>query len=61
MCANPPAIEAARGKTATIPIVMVNAGDPVKSGFVASLARPGGNITGLANQTETVYTKHFEL
>jgi putative ABC transport system substrate-binding protein len=55
------AIDAARRVTATIPIVMVNPQDPVKSGFVASLARPAGNITGLANQLDTVVAKHFEL
>ena len=42
-------VEAARQATSTIPIVMVYAADPVGAGFVASLARPGGNITGLAS------------
>ena len=42
-----PAIAAARQATSTIPIVMVTATDPVGTGFVASLARPGGNVTGL--------------
>src|SRR5262245_49045946 len=41
-----PAVIAARGATPAIPIVMVSVGDPVGSGFIASLAHPGGNITG---------------
>lgn len=40
------AIAAVKRETQTIPIVMVNSSDPVATGFVASLARPGGNITG---------------
>lgn len=44
----PPAVEAARDKTRRIPIVMVFVPDPVEAGYVASLARPGGNVTGLA-------------
>ena len=44
----PPAARAAKEATNTIPIVMMQVGDPVGSGFVASLARPGGNITGLS-------------
>jgi putative ABC transport system substrate-binding protein len=43
-----PVIQAAQQVTRTIPIVMVGVGDPVATGFVASLARPGGNITGLS-------------
>ena len=43
------AIGAAQKATTTIPIVMTTTGDPVGSGFVTSLARPGGNITGLSN------------
>src|SRR6266487_4800119 len=43
------ATRAARQATSTIPIVMVHAGDPVGAGLIASLARPGGNVTGTAN------------
>src|SRR5215470_329858 len=43
-----PAAQAAQRSTTTIPIVLANAADPVGQGFVASLAQPGGNITGLS-------------
>jgi putative ABC transport system substrate-binding protein len=46
-----PAVLALQRATSTVPIVMVSVGDPVGSGFVASLARPGANITGLSNVT----------
>jgi putative tryptophan/tyrosine transport system substrate-binding protein len=54
-------IRAAKEATAAIPIVMVRGGDPVGSGFVASLARPGGNITGLAILRPELSGKRLEL
>ena len=54
-------IRAAQHATATIPIVMVSAGDPVGAGFVASLAQPGGNITGLSFMLPDVGGKRLEL
>jgi putative ABC transport system substrate-binding protein len=56
-----PATIAARRATSTIPIVMVGPGDPVGSGFIASLARPGGNITGLTNIAVELSAKLMEL
>jgi putative ABC transport system substrate-binding protein len=52
---------AAKDATATIPIVMVQGGDAVGSGFVASLARPGGNITGLSTLRPELSGKRLEL
>ena len=52
---------AAREATSTIPIVMVQDSDPVDSGFVASLARPGGNITGLSTLAPEISGKRLEL
>lgn len=52
---------AAKAATSTIPIVMVLVGDPVGTGLVASLARPGGNITGLSSATTATSTKWLEL
>ena len=52
---------AAKEATTTIPIVMIQAGDPVGGGFVASLARPGGNITGLSNLRPELSGKRLEL
>jgi ABC-type uncharacterized transport system substrate-binding protein len=57
----PPAIQAAKQATETIPIVMAGVGDPVATGFVASLARPGGNITGLAMMQSELVGKQLEL
>ena len=52
---------AAKKATATIPIVMAFDSDPVASGFVGSLARPGGNITGLSSLTPEITGKQMEL
>src|SRR5262245_58265166 len=54
-------IRAVREVTTAIPIVMVLGGDPVGSGFVASLARPSGNITGLATLRPELSGKRLEL
>ena len=58
---NTPPPLAAKQATSTIPIVFATAGDPVGSGIVASLARPGGNITGLSSQTPDTASKRLEL
>ena len=52
---------AAKRATTTIPIVMVTPGDPVGSGLIASLARPGGNVTGLAALGPELITKRLEI
>ena len=55
------ATRAAKEATSTIPIVMLQDNDPVASGFVASLARPGGNITGLSTLRPEISAKRLEL
>src|SRR5262249_38256925 len=52
---------AAKQATGTIPIVFIGVGDPVASGLVTSLARPGGNITGLSVVAPELITKRIEL
>jgi putative tryptophan/tyrosine transport system substrate-binding protein len=59
--AGPAAIRPAKEATNTIPIVMANDADPVGSGVIASLARPGGNITGLSNLAPEISGKRLEL
>ena len=52
---------AAKGATSTIPIVMTNHGDPLGSGLVASLARPGGNVTGMSTLAIELVGKQLQL
>ena len=64
MASSTPAIAAAKAATTTIPIVMVSADDPIGQGYIASLARPGGNITGgtsVVPETQTGGSKVFDL
>jgi putative ABC transport system substrate-binding protein len=61
VAAGPPSIQAAKQATATIPIVMSSVGDPVATGFVASLARPGANITGISLMAPDLVGKQMEL
>src|SRR6185436_17865281 len=56
-----PVVAAAKQATSTIPIVMAGSGDPVGRGFVASLARPGGNITGISNLAVALTGKWLEI
>jgi putative ABC transport system substrate-binding protein len=59
--AGTPAADALNRATSTVPVVMSVVGDPVASGFVSSLARPGGNFTGLSLANTGVSLKWFEL
>jgi len=56
-----PSASAAKKATTAIPIVMATAADPVGSGLVASLARPGGNVTGLSGLASELITKRLEI
>ena len=58
---NTPAAQAAKKATQTVPVVMLRVADPVKSGLVASLARPGGNLTGLSFMPDALGPKGVEL
>ena len=61
VASGPQAISAVQKATATIPIVMGVTGNPVVEGFVASLARPGGNITGSMINAGEIYSKRLEM
>jgi putative tryptophan/tyrosine transport system substrate-binding protein len=61
VAASPAATEAAKHATRTIPIVFTVSGDPVAEGFVLSLARPGGNLTGLATISPELVGKQLEM
>jgi putative ABC transport system substrate-binding protein len=61
VCETTPTLKAMAGETKTIPIVFVSVTDPVSNGFVADLARPGGNITGFTNFEATMGGKWIEL
>ena len=58
---NTPAAQTAKKATQTVPIVMMRVADPAKSGLVASLARPGGNVTGLSFMPDALGPKAVEL
>jgi putative ABC transport system substrate-binding protein len=58
---NTPTVLAAKQATSVIPIVFATAGDPIGSGLVANLARPGGNVTGLSNQISDTGGKKLEF
>jgi putative ABC transport system substrate-binding protein len=55
------AVHAVKEATSTIPIVFAVAPDPLGSGFVSSLSRPGGNVTGISNQSADLTGKRFEV
>ena len=61
VCETSPTLKAVADQTSTIPIVFVSVTDPVSQGFVADLARPGGNITGFTNFEPTMGGKWIEL
>lgn len=56
-----PAAHAAKSATATIPVVMIASGDPVETGLIKSLARPGGNVTGLSYYATELTAKRLEI
>jgi len=61
VAATPPAMEAIKATGTTIPVVMIAIPNPVAAGFIASLARPGGNVTGLSNLSVDLSGKRVEV
>ena len=61
LAVNTPAAQAAKQATATVPIVITRIADPVHAGLVASLARPGGNVTGLSVNSQELSPKRMQL
>jgi putative tryptophan/tyrosine transport system substrate-binding protein len=61
LAVNTPAAQAAKKATSTVPIVIMRVADPVKSGLIASLARPGGNVTGMYFMLDELGAKGLEL
>src|SRR5215475_11894736 len=58
---NTPSVQAAKKATVTIPIVMTHIADPLKSGLVTSLSRPGGNVTGMSFKVNELSGKGLAL
>jgi putative ABC transport system substrate-binding protein len=56
-----PSVQTVKQATSTIPIVMMGVADPIAAGFVASLAHPGGNVTGLSNLARETVGKRLQL
>ena len=61
MTAGTAAALATKQATSAIPIVFATAGSPVQNGLIASLARPGGNVTGLSNEAADIAVKRLQL